>query len=72
MADEASSQQPLDEENYLLPNPVRVASVESLDEEGYLRPNFHRHQFVDTRSPVKESLPPIPAVSYSSQDELNA
>eukprot|EP00092_Neocalanus_flemingeri_P027051 GFUD01029336.1.p1 GENE.GFUD01029336.1~~GFUD01029336.1.p1 ORF type:complete len:564 (-),score=187.84 GFUD01029336.1:231-1922(-) len=62
--------QPLDEDNYLTPNPVRVASVESLDEEGYLRPNFHRFQLVDTKSPDKESLPPIPIVSYSSQDML--
>jgi len=64
--------QPLDEDNYLAPNPVRVASVESLDEEGYLRPNFNRLQLLDTRSPDRESLPPIPPVSYSSQDQLQS
>ena len=64
--------QPLDEDNYLAPNPARVASVESLDEEGYLRPNYHRHQLLDTRSPVRECLPPIPPVSYSSQDQLQS
>ena len=63
--------QPLDEDNYLAPNPARVASVESLDEEGYLRPNFHRLQIIDTKSPDRESLPAIPAVSYCSQDQLD-
>jgi hypothetical protein len=40
-----------DEEGYLAPNPVRVASRESLDEEGYLRPNFNRFQRLDTTRP---------------------
>lgn len=61
---------PMDEENYLVPNPVKVASVESLDEEGYLKPNFNRVQPFDTRSPSKESPEPIPMVSYASQDQL--
>ena len=63
-------EQPLDDDNYLVPNPVKVASVESLDEEGYLKPNFNRYQPFDTRSPTRESPDPIPMVSYSSQDEL--
>ena len=63
-------QLPLDEEQYLEPNPVKIASVESLDEEGYLKPNFHRVQPFNTRSPTRESPEPIPMVSYSSQDEL--
>ena len=62
--------QPLDEDNYLAPNPVKVASVESLDEEGYLKPNFRRYQPINTKSPSRESPEPIPMVSYSSQDEL--
>lgn len=63
-------QDPLDEDNYLVPNPMKVASVESLDEEGYLKPNFNRYQPINTRSPTRESPEPIPMVSYSSQDEL--
>ena len=65
-----SEEPPLDEEQYLVPNPAKVASVESLDEEGYLKPNFHRIQPFNTRSPTRESPEPIPMVSYSSQDEL--
>ena len=65
-----SQEPPLDEEQYLVPNPAKVASVESLDEEGYLKPNFHRIQPFNTRSPTRESPEPIPMVSYSSQDEL--
>ena len=65
-----SEEPPLDEEQYLVPNPAKVASVESLDEEGYLKPNFHRIQPFNTKSPTRESPEPIPMVSYSSQDEL--
>ena len=62
--------QQLDDENYLVPKPIKMASVESLDDEGYLKPNFNRYQPINTRSPSRESPDPIPMVSYSSQDEL--
>ena len=66
----ANNQQAVDEDDYLLPNPVKMASVESLDDEGYLKPNFNRVQPFDTKSPSREDPDPIAMVSYSSQDEL--
>ena len=56
-----------DEDGYMVP---KMASMESLDDEGYLKPNFNRFQPLDTRTESRESPPPIPMVSYSSQDEL--
>ena len=61
-----------DEEGYVIPTATKVpkmASVESLDDEGYLKPNFNRYPPTDTRNSTG-TPPPIPPVSYSSQDEL--
>ena len=58
---------PLDDEDYLAPNPVRVESRESLDDQGYLRPNFDRFKRMDTSGSDREQSPPlIPPVSYMS------
>lgn len=56
-----------DEEGYMIP---KMASMESLDDEGYLKPNFNRFQPLDPRGEGTGTPPPIPMVSYSSQDEL--
>ena len=61
-----------DEEGYVIPTATKLpkmASVESLDDEGYLKPNFNRYPPTDTRNSTG-TPPPIPPVSYSSQDEL--
>ena len=55
-----------DEDGYMIP---KMASMESLDDEGYLKPNFNRFQPLDTRR-EGGTPPPIPMVSYSSQDQL--
>ena len=61
-----------DEAGYVIPTATKLpkmASVESLDDEGYLKPNFNRYPPTDTRTSTG-TPPPIPPVSYSSQDEL--